>query len=305
MRNKRGFEFSFAWLFAILVGAVVIFLAIYATTSLIGNSRYESDTKIAAQLESILSPVGTNLEESKLAVISFPDETRIFNRCSANGDFGSQFLSTSVRSGIGSEWLPPGAEIESHDKYVFSEDIVQGEKAYVFVKPFEMPYKIADMIIIYSGDYCFVNPPDEIEEEITDLNLPGINITGSVEDCREGSRKICFSSSERECDKKVSQAEVEGLYYTEDLVYGAIFSDEFVYECQLKRLMKRNSELAEIYGRKAEFLSGKGCSSNLEGDLGAYAASLNRFESSRQLNEIKSTADTIDEKNERLICKMF
>ncbi|NCO11448.1 hypothetical protein GW924_02480, partial [Candidatus Pacearchaeota archaeon] len=198
--NRKGFEFSFAWLFAILVGAVVIFLAIYATTSLIGSGRYETDTKIAAQLESILSPVGTNLEDSKFVRIGFPDETRIYNRCSSIGIFGSQLISTSVRSGIGKEWLPPGGEIESKDKYVFSKSVLQGEEAYVFVKSFEMPYDVADIITIYSGEYCFINPGDEIEEEVMDLRLPGINISESLEKCKPESIKVCFSSFDRDCD---------------------------------------------------------------------------------------------------------
>ncbi|PJC44431.1 hypothetical protein CO038_03800, partial [Candidatus Pacearchaeota archaeon CG_4_9_14_0_2_um_filter_39_13] len=197
--NRKGFEFSFAWLFAILVGAVVIFLAIYATTSLIGSGRYETDTKIAAQLESILSPVGTNLEDSKFVRIGFPDETRIYNRCSSIGIFGSQLISTSVRSGIGKEWLPPGGEIESKDKYVFSKSVLQGEEAYVFVKSFEMPYDVADIITIYSGEYCFINPGDEIEEEVMDLRLPGINISESLEKCKPESIKVCFSSFDRDC----------------------------------------------------------------------------------------------------------
>ena len=303
--NRKGFEFSFAWLFAILVGAVVIFLAIYATTSLIGSGRYETDTKIAAQLESILSPVGTNLEDSKFVRIGFPDETRIYNRCSSIGIFGSQLISTSVRSGIGKEWLPPGGEIESKDKYVFSKSVLQGEEAYVFVKSFEMPYDVADIITIYSGEYCFINPGDEIEEEVMDLRLPGINISESLEKCKPESIKVCFSSFDRDCDKKVSQTDVDGLYYEEGLVYAAIFSDAEVYECQVRRLMKRTSELAEIYAKKSEFLAGKGCSSNLAGDLGRYSSLLGEFENSGDLRVVKSNSEEIEDKNERLSCELF
>jgi len=303
--NRKGFEFSFAWLFAILVGAVVIFLAIYATTSLIGSGRYETDTKIAAQLESILSPVGTNLEDSKFVRIGFPDETRIYNRCSSIGIFGSQLISTSVRSGIGKEWLPPGGEIESKDKYVFSKSVLQGEEAYVFVKSFEMPYDVADIITIYSGEYCFINPGDEIEEEVMDLRLPGINISESLEKCKPESIKVCFSSFDRDCDKKVSQTDVDGLYYEEGLVYAAIFSDAEVYECQVRRLMKRTSELAEIYAKKSEFLAGKGCSSNLAADLGRYSSLLGEFENSGDLRVVKSNSEEIEDKNERLSCELF
>lgn len=299
--NKRGFEFSFAWIFAIIAGAAIIFLAVYASTSLIGNSRYETDTKIAAQLESVLNPVGTNLEEAKLLTIGFPDETRVFNRCSEAGNFGTQSLSTSVRSGIGREWLPPGAEISSKDKYVFSESSVQSNEVYAFVKPLEMPYKIADLIFIYAGSYCFVGPPRDIEEEITDLSMPGINISSNVKECPEGSKSVCFSSSDRDCDKKVSLNAAD----EETLIYAAIFSDDKIYECQLRRLMKRNAELAAIYGEKSEFLAGQGCSTNLAGELGSYASMLNNFKDSGDIVPIKLKADELEEKNDKLICKLF
>jgi len=303
--DKKGFEFSFAWLFAIIVGAFVIFLAIYATTSLIGSSRYEGDTRTAAQLKTILSPIETNLEDSKFVGIGFPDETRIFNNCNEFGNFGSQKISTSTRSNVGKEWQMPGAIIESFNKYIFSSNIVQGRKVHVFAKPLKMPYKIADMMFMYSGEYCFINPPDNIREEVEDLNLPGINITIDGKYCLEDSKKICFFSSNKGCDVFVGENDVDGVYYQESLVYGAIFSDKEIYECQLKRLMKRNSELAQLYAAKTSFLSSKGCSSNLAGDLISYSDILKEFEDSSELNSIKFMSDEIGDENERLKCKLF
>src|SRR3989338_7011518 len=63
--NKRGFEFSFVWLFSIVVGAIIIFLAIYTATKLIGSNEYEINTKTAADLRNILNPLGTSFEDSK------------------------------------------------------------------------------------------------------------------------------------------------------------------------------------------------------------------------------------------------
>ncbi|OIO81811.1 hypothetical protein AUJ84_00235 [Candidatus Pacearchaeota archaeon CG1_02_32_132] len=310
--NNKGFEFSFAWIFAIIVGAVVIFLAIYTTTSLIGNSRYESDTKIAAQLQSILSPIETNLEEGKSIVLGFSDETRIYNECRNFGTFGEQKLSTATKSGIGKEWMEPGVAAKSSNKYIFSSKILQGKEIYVFVKPLKMPYKVADMMFMYTGKYCFVNPPNDIEEEINDLQLPGITINNS-ENCPLGSRKVCFSSSgcdidvrfNVEDDSSGSVVKKEGtVRYESGLIYGAIFSDFDVYGCQVERLMKRNSELAQLYAAKTNFLSGEGCSSNLAGDLISYSDSLKEADSGK-LSFIKLLSDGLKEKNDRLNCKLF
>ncbi|NCO11650.1 hypothetical protein GW924_03540, partial [Candidatus Pacearchaeota archaeon] len=137
------------------------------------------------------------------------------------------------------------------------------------------------------------------------LRLPGINISESLEKCKPESIKVCFSSFDRDCDKKVSQTDVDGLYYEEGLVYAAIFSDAEVYECQVRRLIKRTSELAEIYAKKSEFLAGKGCSSNLAGDLGRYSSLLGEFENSGDLRVVKSNSEEIEDKNERLSCELF
>ena len=171
MKNKKALEFNFSWIFAIIVGAVIIFLAIYATVNIVRTSRVESDTKIAAQLGIILNPVETNLEESKYVVVKFPDETRVFNTCRNTGNFGRQIISASVKSRIGEEFQEPKVENFFFNKYIFSEKVEQGKELHVLAKPFEMPYKVADLIFASTKKYCFVNPPDEIKDEITDLYI--------------------------------------------------------------------------------------------------------------------------------------
>src|SRR3989344_3773451 len=110
MINKKALEFNFSWMFAIIAGAVIIFLAIYATVNIVRTSRVESDTKVAAQLGIILNPIETNLEESKYVVVKFPDETRVFNTCRNTGNFGRQIISASAKSGIGEEFIEPEVE---------------------------------------------------------------------------------------------------------------------------------------------------------------------------------------------------
>jgi len=312
MKNKRGISFNFAWLFAIIVGSVIIFIAIFATTQLIKTSRIEAETKVAAQLGIILNPIETNLEESKYAVISFPDETRFINRCRESGNFGRQIISTSVRSGIGDEFIEPEVENFFFNKYIFSKGVEQGKELNVLAKPFEMPYKVADLIFAYSGKYCFVNPPDDIEDEITDLELKNIDINSSAESCPRNSEIVCFESRNARCDINVntkSQFVIKGndeLYYEGTLIYGAIFADPEIYECQIKRLMKRTAELAHLYAAKADFLSGKGCSSGLSSDLRNFASTVQNVKESRDLLFIVAPAsESIRRKNENLACKLF
>lgn len=308
--NKRGFEFSFAWLFAILAGAVIIFLAIYAATSLIRTERTSVDTETAKQLGILLNPIETNLETSKEAEITFTSETRIYNDCKDSGNFGYQGIKTAVKSGLGQEFQPPGVQSIFYNKYMFSSSIMQGKKLYLFSKPLEMPFKIANLIFAWTDSYCLINPTAEIEDEIKSLTLKNVNITSSIRDCKLADKKVCFSSSPDNCDIIVypdSKSVKKGnkvVYYEGPLVYGAIFSDPDIYECQVKRLMKRASELSSLYASKTDFLSTKGCSSDLSSSLIAYS-NLVRINNSRALNIVKFSADEIRSRNEILSCKLF
>lgn len=307
--NKRGFEFSFTWLFAIFVGAVIIFVAIFATTSLVKTSRTEADTKVASQLGTLLNPVETNLEESKYARISFPDETRVYNECDLRGNFGRQIISTSVRSGIGSEFQEPTVKNSFFNKYLFSKSVEEGKELHVFVKPFEMPYKVADLVFASSGEYCFVNPPTYVEDEVSDLGLGYIHLSGTEAECPSGSDIVCFGKTGCDIDVNLGASVVlkdgKELYYTDSLIYGAIFAEPDIYECQVKRLMRRTGELAHLYASKTEFLSARGCSSTLSGDLREFA-SLNQIENSEELLSVVSPAsENIRRKNENLICRLF
>ena len=91
--NKKGLDFTFTWIFAIIAGAVILFSAIYITTQLIGSAEIERDSFVSAELSNILSPVETNLEDNKYSLIKFNLDTRVYNECSNSGVFGKQEIS--------------------------------------------------------------------------------------------------------------------------------------------------------------------------------------------------------------------
>ena len=316
--NKKAIEFSFAWIFAIMVGAVIIFLAIYASTKLIKTQRTVQDTELGKELGIILNPIETSFETGKASKISFPLQTRIFNECKTTSAFGSQKLSTATKSGIGEEWQSPGEQSTFYNKYLFSESIIEGEDYITFSKPFEMPFKIANLIYIWpeTENYCLVNPPGEIEDEINDLKLKGFNIASKQSECPAEAKKVCFTSSGCDIDitldvsgkirgsaKKKGQDRV--YFESSALLYGAIFADSKTYECQVTRLVKRASELSWLYHSKSAFLSSKGCSSNLEADLSSYANQTFSINSSSQLGNIAFNSENIRRKNNELNCKLF
>lgn len=62
IKDKKAFEFSFGWIFAVIVGAVFIFLAIYASMKLLETQRNTQDTELGKKLGIILTPLETSLE---------------------------------------------------------------------------------------------------------------------------------------------------------------------------------------------------------------------------------------------------
>lgn len=309
---KRGLEVSFAWIFAIIVGAFILFIAVYGAFNFISQGEVQTNTEISAQLVALLSPVETRIESGKYSKIDFNNEIRVTNKCSSLGTFGDQTISTQGRSGFSGGWTESGVPIRMINKYFFSDSIEEGKRLHIFTKPFYAPYKIGDLIIASADNYCFVSAPEDIVDDLKTIGLPHISFTDRISKCVQNERIVCFSGS---CEIKVDLARRAVIkdgkiaYYVEDennaIFYAAIFSDLEIYECQIKRLMKRNAELAELYARKAEFLHGSGCSSNLAQELRSYSNFVGSITGSGALGSVMQEAERLGDENEVLSCRLF
>ena len=76
--NKKAIAMSFNWLFAIIVGAIILFLAIYATSKFIKTSEEVIYTETSAKLIALLDPLETGLASGKSEEISFKKQTRTY-----------------------------------------------------------------------------------------------------------------------------------------------------------------------------------------------------------------------------------
>ena len=298
MNNKAYLQISFAWTFAIITGIFILFLAIYSVTKLVGVSQYELDTKTAKNLGVLLNPLETSFETGKTTPITIAAETRIYNKCNLYGNFGNQIIQVSQKSF--NKWPEPAEKISFSNKYIFSEDYVEGKKFYIFIKPFEFPFKVSDLIYITSSDkeYCFIDAPEDIEDELSSLNQNNL----VIKNCSSDSVNVCFGGG-MDCDVKVSygmgsvKKDGNTIYFEGDaLMYAAIFSEKDLYECQLQRLMKRTANLALLYNDKANFISQKaGCSTNL--NLIGLSDLATKLDSSSGLNSINYVVEDIKDKN--------
>jgi hypothetical protein len=320
VKNKKGVEFGFGWIFAIFVGGMIIFLAVYAVTNLVKTERQGQDVASAKEFGILLTPVETSLESGKLAPpIIFPSKSRIYNICKNEGNFGVQRLSVSSSMGIGDKFQEPEISTPFYNKYFFSPSIIEGKKFYAFSKPLNMPFKIADLIYIFGEEnYCLVSPPNDVEDELGNL-IVNANITSSINECSLDSEKICFGYSEPKCNVVVSfdsnnpdrgiisKNKQNVVYEGYALMYAAIFSDPEVYECQVERLMKRASSIAIIYGQKAEIMSARtdGCGSAFGEEFSNYALVTSEINQSKMIGEILMISENLKEANDDISCKMF
>ena len=60
--DRSGFEFSFNWLFVLLVGISIISLALYASLQFSKTGEESYSSQVASQLGRILSPIETSVE---------------------------------------------------------------------------------------------------------------------------------------------------------------------------------------------------------------------------------------------------
>ncbi len=319
MINKRGFEFSFGWMFAIIVGAVIILLAIYAASKLVNQEGVFVSSSSAKEFGILTSSFETSLEEDKPDSIAFPVKSIIFNECVLEGNFGKQKISVAESKNEDN----PGIASSFANKYYFSESEVKGKRMLVWSKPVKMPFKVADIMYIWSEEdrYCFVDTPQLIEDNLERLrrNNPLLNQTiifASSFDKDEKCKKaldVCFGGS-LNCDINVMENKVrkngKEVYYgviNEDytFLYGAIFSAPDIYECQVKRLMKRATNLALLYKSKSEMLGSEGCGSSLQSSLMQYAQAASGFKNSQDISQILITAKELGVENEALSCPLF
>lgn len=311
MGNKRGFEFSFTWLFVVLIGLAILFVALYVSSQLLKTGTTEYQTRTAAELGAILHPLETSLASQASYTVALPEETRIYNKCYSEGAFGKQEIRTSVKSGLGEEWPRPSEAHSFSNKYLFSSEIVQAKNLQFFVVPLEMPYKTADLIVLYDKTYCFVSPPRFVKDDIESLDMKLINVTTLRAQCPQGSVSVCFDGSR--CDVNV-QLEGDGTIgsvtknrttvgYYGPLVYGAIFSDAELYKCQVTRVRARAAHLAELYEGKGTLMAARGCTSGMQSELRTYGALL--LDSSNSIQQIGAYSDALGRDNALLSCRLF
>lgn len=268
LKNKKA-EFGFVWIFAIIAGIAILMLMIYGASRIVDTNKNLVDTKLAKSLSIILDPLEAGQAETISSKIRFSKPTRLSLGC-FEGGYGTNFIQISTESNLGKS--VEGQAIQVNDKYIFSDAEDSKEEYYVFSKTFEYPYKIADIIILTSKKYCFLEAPSRVKssysgiEAITFDNCTGNEITVCF------GRGVCNITVEGICEDINCETEFDygfirkggqTIAYADSLLIAAIVSDKELYNCNVQRLMYRASKIADLLSKKAELATSRGCYTNL------------------------------------------
>lgn len=314
MLNKKGFEFSFSWLFAMLAGAAILFLAIYGAVSFVRIGGVFTDTTTMKEISNLFEVMETGLAEGRSNVLHLRETTRIYNSCETFGTFGEQEFTASTRKRFGEEWTEPepGQEITIGDKYVFSDRRIQGDQIYFFSKPFEMPWKVSELIFLSADPYCFVNPPGDIDSGIPrdEKLMNNVRITNNIGNCTAQEITVCFGQTG--CDIRVEGDSESGtvirgtqtMHYVGNLMYGAIFSNNETYECNVRRLMSRLKQQASLLGEQSSILRGT-CGTVSSSELLVFSNIAGNLQSSAGLQNLLDQSENINQKNTGAECRLW
>lgn len=276
MTNKRGM-IEFNWIFVLIIGAVILFLAMFFVGKLIGTQQYASETELAKNFDILLNPfasIGGMGTVTLAKTIQLAQTTQINQTCSVKDRKITMYLRSE--SSTGKKWGEWSAANQIYNKYIFSNSSMQSKTFDVFSMPLNLPFRVDDLIFILDKDYCFVNAPAEVKNEIGTVNLSKLRFVNSQNDCKAGSIEVCFETSG--CDIRVV-GNCEGStttdcnkfdygyvskkgnldYATTPMMYAAIFSDQKMYDCEIERIKERLNGLIDIYNQKAAILASQGC----------------------------------------------
>ena len=130
MKKRGAFEFSFSWLFALIVGAIILFLAIIFISKFSSTQANIQDTQNAKEISVLLNPLETGFEESGKVVLTLPTSSQISTRCSYLEDFGKQTL--YLRGENYKKYSETATGISFNNKYIFLESNLEGKNFYIF-----------------------------------------------------------------------------------------------------------------------------------------------------------------------------
>ncbi|MCX6741850.1 MAG: hypothetical protein NTX24_01580 [Candidatus Pacearchaeota archaeon] len=338
-KDSRG-QAEFSWIFALIVGALILFFAFYFIGSKLLEGNLTKSLMTEHSLDILFNPFSYfgSLGATSAKTMDLSTVEKINFSCKTEEVFGYDSITV---------WTKEATQPRKvYDKYLFSDRFIESKNFQIISKSFNMPWRVADLVYFFPRNikYCFIGPnfddtrkefgSDESDEHDTGMNISNFYFPESINLCPPDGEvvNICGENgaSNSKCDiivysgndnyvlKKNDSGVLKKLYYSDDAqMYAAIFSDPEVYYCNMQRLTKRLQYQIEIYNAKMQSLNqGQNCGMYIPLDgLDISAKTLfDNIEGSKQniwnpikgaFSDIKSKADVVKYQNDMSACKLF
>ena len=259
MNEKKGMV-EFGWIFSVIVGAVILFLAFYFISTNISEKKTVQETIEAQNLDAALNPFGYLGDVANITrmPLQLSEKSDITIECVSSGmTIGYDSIETA---GIG-KGSGTGIARKVYDKYIYSDlSGIQTKNLEGMAVSLKMPWRIADLIMLWPAEkkYCFTKSmPQDMRDEINRTEIPDV-VAEYSEPCPEGSITIGMSCSGYDInvcnqgqENYISKNGVKIYYSGSALMYAAIFSEQNLYNCNLNRLGKRLALQGSLYESKA------------------------------------------------------
>jgi hypothetical protein len=335
-KNSRG-QAEFGWIFALIVGALILFFAFYFIGSKLLEGNLTKSLMTEHSLDILFNPFSYfgSLGATSAKTMDLSTVEKINFSCKTEEVFGYDSITVWTK-----EVTQPR---KVYDKYIFSNKFIESKNFQIISKSFNMPWRVADMVYFFPRNikYCFIGPnfddtkkefgSDESDEHDTGMNISNFYFGDSFYCSQDGNVvNVCWNTNDPKCNvsvysgndnyvlKKNDSGVPKKLYYSDDAQkYAAIFSDPEIYYCNLQRLTKRLQFQIEIYNAKRMSLNEKqqcGISVVLDGLDTSAKTLFDSIEGSKQnswdpikgaFSDIKSKADAVRYQNDMSSCKLF
>lgn len=258
------------WILVILVGAVIIIFAVVFASKTGVVEQKKQNVVVAEYMDLFFNPFASigAIAEGFGKQVEFDYEVELEFRC----------VSGEERLFVGS-----GNKIaeEKIENFVYAPTQLKLKSMFVFSKPFNLPYRITDLIFTFdaSQQFCLVydsKSSEIVADIISDVSGELLEAEQNFISCSdlncckqlENARIVSFTSRQGDVNIAGKGGFGEEFEYGEirfrngkksvfiglPLVEAAVFSDYEIYDCNFRRLMSKVAAMSDIYHGKSVFL---------------------------------------------------
>jgi len=281
MRKGQGILFN--WIFISIVGILFLVLLVSFAFQYKKIEEEKNNFKIATSIDTSLSGLNS---ENLYTSLSYDKKIQFDSDC-------DNFLVNSYK-------------VPLNDKILFAEEF-KDNNVKVWVKELKFPYSVGNLYFLAGNKKYYLVGENSLEmPEIFDVEEISLSNIGNQKGkfvffIDPGDVKDRLNDYIIVKEDSVVFPDGSELPYFNELVYGAIFSDKKLYECNFERVMEKIKAVNQIYLKKASLLSlWTGCNYDL-----TYFRIVNELIENKEHESLIENQKSLEFQNEAFCREVF